>query len=164
MDTFKCIKERRSVRKFKDKKVPDDVIEKILEAGRWAPTARHIEPWKFIVIKDGKLLNEISEEADYGNFIKDAAFAIAVVTDPSSKWHNVDGALVTENLALEAWNEGLGTCWIGSLNRDKAKEILEVPEELHLLTIMPFGYPDEEPSSTRKPLEEVVYKEKFGQS
>jgi len=163
MDTSDCIKTRRSIRKYEEKDVPDKVIEKILEAGRWAPTASHKEPWYFIVIKDKKLLKVIAEEAAYGNFIKDASFAIAVVTDPSSKWHEIDGALATENMTLEAWSEGLGTCWIGALDREKAKEILEIPEELHLLTVLPFGYPDEEPTSTRKPLSEIVYKEKFGQ-
>ena len=162
MDVFKVIFERRSVRHYLPKPVEEEKILKILEACRWAPSARNLQPWELIVIKDKELLKELAKTAPYGRFIAEAPVAIAVITDPSSKWHIVDGSLLTQNLMLAAWALGLGTCWIGSMDREKAKSILSIPKEKHLLTIIPIGYPAKVKESHRKPLREFVYLNRYG--
>jgi nitroreductase len=91
---------------------------------------------------------------------------MAVVTDPSNRWHEIDGARAVQNMELAGWNEGLGTCWIGSIERERVNELLGIPPSLHLLTILPFGYPAEPNAprrKTKKSPEEVCHWGRFGQ-
>jgi nitroreductase len=145
--------------------VSDEVIVKIIEAGRLAPSAMNLQPWHFIVIRDRETIKALGPICTSGRFVVDASFAVVVVTDPSNKWHEIDGARAVQNMALSAWNEGVGSCWIGAINREKVKEILEIPKNLHVLTILPFGYPEEftvKRKKNRKSLDEILHREKFG--
>ncbi len=165
MDTFECIRKRRDIRSYLKKDVPDDVIRKIIEAGRLAPSAMNLQPWHFIVIKNKETLKELGKFCLSGRFIVDASFAIVVITEPSNKWHEIDGARAVQNMSLAAWNEGVGTCWIGAIDRDKVKERLNIPKNLHVLTVLPFGYPEEfivKRKKVRKSPNEVFHWEKFG--
>lgn len=164
MDTFECIRKRRDIRSYLKKDLPDEVIIKILEAGRLAPSAMNLQPWHFIAIKNKETLRELGRLCVSGRFIDDAAFAVVIVTDPANKWHEIDGTRSVQNMALAAWNEGVGSCWIGAIDRDRAKEMLGVPKNLHILTILPFGYPEEftvKRKKIRKSPEEVFHWEKF---
>jgi len=136
------IKERRSIRAFQDKPVPENEIKMILEAGQWAPSASNRQPWEFIVIKNNDTLKKLARVTGYGWFIGEASFAIAIVGKPriSSNWYIIDTSLVSMNMMLMAWSLGIGTCWIGSINKDKAKEILGLNSRDYLLTVLPFGY------------------------
>jgi nitroreductase len=136
------IKQRRSIRSFEITEITEDDIEMILEAGRWAPSASNRQPWEFILIKDKEILKEIASSAMYGNFVKRAPLAIAIVGKKSisPNWYIIDTSLVSMNMMLMAWSLGIGTCWIGSMDRKKAKEILKLNEDDYLLTILPFGY------------------------
>ena len=101
-----------------------------------------------------------------GRFIEQSACAVAVVTDPANHWHEIDGARAVQNMELAGWNEGLGTCWIGRLERERIKELLAIPPHLHVLTILPFGYPAETSSRRRKNKkqpEDVLHWGRFGQ-
>ncbi len=165
MDTFECIRKRRDIRSYIKKDVPDDTIKKIIEAGRLAPSAMNSQPWHFIVIKNKGTLKELGQFCSSGRFIVDASFAVAVVTDPENKWHEIDGARAVQNMALAGWNEGVGCCWIGAIDREKVKEKLNIPKNLHVLTILPFGYPEEftvRRKKVRKSPEEVFHWERFG--
>lgn len=161
MNVFECILERRSIRSFEDKEIPDELLNGILEAGRWAPSAVNRQPWEFIIIRDKEILKEIAEHARYGRFISQVPLAVAVVTDPASRWHIIDGSSGVQNMALAAWEMGIGTCWIGSLDRDEVKKILGIPDGRHLLTVLPFGYPAEIGRSRRKELDKTVHYEKW---
>ena len=160
-DVFlKFLKERRSIRSFQDKPISDREIEMILEAGRWTPSASHRQPWEFIVIKNKKILEKLSKSAFYGNFIKEVPVVIAIIAKikTSPKWYLVDTSLVSMNMMLMAWALGIGTCWIGAMNREKAKKIIGLGDNDHLLTILPFGYikgdiPEPKP---RKSLNKIV--------
>ena len=154
------IKERRSIRAFQEKQVPEKEIEMILEAGRWAPSASNRQPWEFIVIKNRDILKKIARVTGYGWFIGEASFAVAIVGKPriSQNWYVVDTSLVSMNMMLMAWSLGIGTCWIGSMNKERAKEILGLGRKDYLLTVLPFGYiqgtiPDR---TDRKPLNKIV--------
>jgi nitroreductase len=165
MDTFECIRKRRDIRSYLKKDVPDDVIKKIIEAGRLAPSAMNSQPWHFIVIKSKLKLKELGAYCLSGRFIVDSSFAVVVVTDPLNKWHEIDGARAVQNMALAGWNEGVGCCWIGAIDRERVKEKLTIPKNLHVLTILPFGYPEEftvKGKKIRKSPEEVFHWEKFG--
>ncbi len=164
MDTFECLRKRRDIRSYLKKVVPDEVIKKIIEAGRLAPSAMNLQPWHFIVIKNKETLRELGKFCVSGRFIIDASFAVVVITEPSNKWHEIDGTRAVQNMSLAAWNEGVGTCWIGAIDREKVKERLNIPKSLHILTILPFGYPEEftvKRKKIRKSPDEVFHWEKF---
>ncbi len=136
------LKSRRSIRAFQDKPIPEKEIEMILEAGRWTPSASNRQPWQFIVIKNKDTLKKIARATGYGWFIAEAPIAIAIIGKirTSHKWYIIDTSLVSMNMMLMAWSLGIGTCWIGSINKDKAKKILELGDNDYLLTVLPFGY------------------------
>lgn len=166
MDTFACIRSRRTTRAFLPRDVPEETIRKILEAGRLAPSARNQQPWHFVAIQSKDMLKQLSALCTSGRFIEQASFAVAVVTDPTNRWHEIDGARAVQSMELAGWNEGVGTCWIGSLERERIKDMLGIPKSLHLLTILPFGYPVEPNArrrKTKKRAEEVWHWERFGQ-
>ncbi len=165
LDTFECIRKRRDIRSFIDREVSDDTIMKIIEAGRLAPSAMNLQPWHFIVIKDRKTIKALGPLCTSGRFVVDASFAVVIVTDPSIKWHEIDGARAVQNMALAGWNEGVGCCWIGAIDRERVKELLGIPRNLHVLTILPFGYPEQftvKRKKNRKSLGEIAHREKFG--
>ncbi len=157
MDVYQCILTRRSVRSFLNKEVSEEALTKILEAGRWAPSASNRQPWQFIIIRNKDLLTKISEHAKYGRFVSQAPVAVAVVTDPSNNWHAIDGSTAVQNMALAAWEMGIGTCWIGAMERDEVKKILGIPENLHLLTVLPFGYPASVGTSQRRDMASMLH-------
>jgi len=161
MNVFECIMQRRSIRSYTNRRISKEALNRILEAGRWAPSAGNSQPWQFIVIRDKDILKKITEHAPYGSFTAEAQLAIAVVTDPSTSWHMVDGSSAVQNMALAAWEMGIGTCWLGSMEREEVKRILGVPDKLHLLTVLPFGYPAEVEPSTRKELGSMIHQEKW---
>ncbi|MFX1388668.1 MAG: nitroreductase family protein, partial [Promethearchaeota archaeon] len=154
------LKGRRSIRSFQNRQIKENELDMILEAGRWTPSASHRQPWEFIVIKKKTILEQLSKSAFYGKFINEAPLVIAIVgkIKTSPKWYIVDTTLVSMSMMLMAWSLGIGTCWIGSMNREKAKEILGLGKNDHLLTILPFGYikggiPEPKP---RKAIEKIV--------
>ncbi|MFX1568935.1 MAG: nitroreductase family protein [Promethearchaeota archaeon] len=157
---LKFVKARRSIRSFQDKNISENEIEMILEAGRWTPSASNRQPWEFIVVKNKEILIKLAKCLSYGRFMKQVSVAIAIVAKmkTSPKWYLIDTSLVSMNMMLMAWSLGIGTCWIGAMNREKAKEILGLGDSDHLLTLLPFGYiKGEIPEPTsRKTLDKIV--------
>ena len=169
LEVFEAIKSRRSIRMYKRDPVPEDSIIKVLDSGRWAPSAGNRQPWSFIVLKDEEVKRKVAEATTYGIFLADAPLGIVVVIDPqeaSPRSGGVeDGAIATQNMLLAAHALGLGTCWIGSYNsayEDKVKEILKIPRNRRVLSIISIGYPDESPTSARRELSEIVFTDKYG--
>ncbi len=154
------LKNRRAIRSFKEKKISDKEIEMILEAGRWAPSASNRQPWEFIVIKNEEKKQKLAKLARYGGFIGDAPIVIAIIgkIKQNPRWYIQDTSLVSMNMMLMAWALGVGTCWIGSMDREKAKKILGLGENDFVLTVLPMGYiKGEIPKPTyRKKLEKIV--------
>ncbi len=145
MDVFEAIESRRSIRKYKkDQPVEEEKLNKVLEACRASPSSHNGQPWEFIVIKNKNTLKEISKETAYGQFLANVPMGVAIVLDPnvSQSFHMVDGGILTEIFALAAHALGLGTCWVGTMNREKVKQMLNIPEGKVLLTVLPLGYPD----------------------
>lgn len=151
---------RRSTRQFESKPVPDEMVQKLLEAARWTQSACNYQPWRLIVIRNPQKLKAIAKLANYGHFIKDAPLAIAIVGDTkkSPKWYVYDTSMLAHQICLMAWSLGLGTCWIGSLDRDAAAKGLELNSHEFLTTILPIGFPKAGVtlSSTRKELKNMV--------
>jgi nitroreductase len=157
---LKFLKGRRSIRVYLDKPIKDEELNMILEAGRWTPSASNRQPWEFIVIKNKDILLKLAKTIGYGRFMRVVPVAIAIIAKikTSPKWYLIDTSLVSMNMMLMAWSMGIGTCWIGAMNREKAKNILDLGDNDHLLTILPFGYIHGEiPEPTaRKSLDKIV--------
>jgi nitroreductase len=158
-DLLDFIKERRSIRLFQENEIPDEEIEMILEAGRWAPSGSNKQPWEFIVIKNKDVIKQIEKTASYGRFMRKVPVLIAIVGKPeiNRKWYVQDTSLASMNMMLMAWALKIGTCWIGTMDREKAKEILGLKKDDFLLTVLPLGYiKGDVPSPTpRKGMDEI---------
>jgi nitroreductase len=166
MSILNVIKERRSVRRYKADPIPEDVLHRVLEAARFSPSGKNLQPWKFILVQDESLKQRLVAASVGQKFIAEAPVVVVACGFPErcySRMGNymkswaVDVAIAFEHLMLQAQEEGLGTCWIGAFEEEGVKSILNVPEEVKVLALTPLGYPDEKPVSRgRKSLEEIV--------
>ena len=168
MDVYECLKTRLTVRRFKPDPVPADVVTRILEAARWAPSSRNQQPWHLVVVTDRGVLAEMGHIATSGQFLADAPLAIAVLMDGDADSPELDAGRALQQMEIMAWSEGLGTCFVGVPFEDqnrRIKEMLGVPDRLKLITVLPFGYRADDIRGTRrrrKPLAEMVHSERFG--
>jgi len=161
---FECVRARVEVREFKADPIPAPIIQKILEAGRWSPSQRNRQPWHFIVIQQRDTLKQLGVLAASGPYLADAPLAIAVVTE-GARAPLIDGTRAISSMQLVAWEEGLGSCWIGSIDRAGVKQLLNLPDACELITVLPFGYPTDAAKALRKrrkPLEQIAHRERFG--
>jgi nitroreductase len=165
MDVLETIRDRRSIRRYHKKDVPDEKLMQVLEAGRWAPSAHNSQCRKFIVVKDQGTRRELARIAPYGAFLTEAPVAIAVVIDPLVSSHPVeDGAAATQNMLLAAHALGLGSCWIGAYGsgyEDRARRILGIPDDKRLLSLVSLGYPAESGGSSRMELSKLLCYERY---
>ena len=163
MDTFKAILKRRSVREFSGDPIPKDDLVRLVEAARWAPSGYNRQPWEFIIITDPEMIRQLKVAAQW---MDKAAAIIAVVLDhQSSKFWLEDGSAAIENILLAATAMGYGSTWLQGYtepSEEKFKQLLGVPAEKRLLTLIPVGVPAAWPTQEKKPLEEILYWEKFG--
>ena len=168
MEVYECVRARRTIRKFKGDAVPDAVIEKVLHAGRLAPSSRNQQPWHFIVIRERDTLKALGEVATSGTFVADAPLAVAVVMENADSAF-LDAGRAIQQMELVAWSEGMGTCFVGLRaegQKEKVKEMLGIPQEMELITLLPFGYREDDfqgRGTPRKPMAEMAHSEKFGQ-
>jgi len=164
MDVLEAIRARRSIRRYRQDPVPEEALEKILEAGRWAPSASNAQPWHFVVFSDAEKRRRVARSFLYGPFLIEAPVGIAVVIDPRASSCPVqDGTLAVYAIMLAAHSLGLGTCWINpSFGDDEAKEILGIPRDKRIICVLSLGYPAEAPTKPRKKLEDIVFREGWG--
>ncbi len=164
MDVFACIQSRPAVRSFRTEQIPEDVIKKILHAGRQAHSQRNRQPWRFVIVQNRDTLKQIGALASTGPYIAEAPLAIALVIE-GAKNPYIDATRAAECLMLAAWSEGIGSCWVGGIDRPKIKELLGIPEEAELITVIPFGYPTAEETTkpkVRKRLGKIAFRERYG--
>ncbi len=162
-----CIEQllaRRSIRKYKNQKVSEEVINNILEAGRQAPSAANFQTWHFIVIKEQKG-KEACTFRGYNLFTKTADFIIIGLYRKSEVMMEnlalMDITIALQNMVIAAWLQGVGSCWIGAFDEIKLKETLNLPADSKIVGLVPFGIPDEKPSQRKKPLSEIVHFDKW---
>lgn len=164
MDFFDCVGKRASVRRYKDQPIEKDVLIRLVDAGRRAPSARAQEPWEFVVITDSGLLQKIADIAPNGKFIENAAAAIVIFCMPT-KYYLEDGCAATENVLLAAAADGLGACWIAGDKKEYAQSIaslLRAPQELKLISIISLGIAlDEAKQIKKRAIEQMLHWDKF---
>ena len=166
---LEAIKKRQSIRSYQDKEIPEETLQHILEAGRLAPSAKNGQPWKFIIVKDKDLRKKLVLACKNQEFIGEASVVIVgCATNPNYKMGNgehsytIDLAIALDHMSLQAASLGLGTCWIGTFYQDQVKKVLDIPEEVRVVALMPVGYPKELGSKRgRKPLSEIVCYDKY---
>lgn len=165
MDAIHVLKTRRSIRHYSGKEIDIKILEKIIDCARLAPSANNIQPWEFVVVTQKEKLAKIANAATYGKFIKHAAACIVVCGKKDSKHLIEDCCAATQNILLAAWSLGIGSCWVAGWKRSYNPEIMNllgIPEEMEIVSILPLGYPAEkpEPHGKRK-LSDVLHWEKF---
>lgn len=176
---LKEIEDRRSIRKYKDQPVPEDVLNDILESARLAPSGSNTQPWRFIVVRSKETREKLSRADHNQSWMLSAPVLIVCVADPRCQMENDDGSKVfsvneespelslkrvirdasiaVEHMALEAVSQGLGTCWTGWYEQDGIRPVLNIPEDKYVCCVLTLGYPDEAPAPRpRKPMEELV--------
>ena len=169
MDVFTAISQRYSVRAYKATDVEEDKLKKVLEAGRLSPSASNRQDWKFIVVKNRETRRKLAKAAFGQSFIGEAPVVIvACGTEPKAMlacgqpMYTVDVSIACAYMILQAYELGLGTCWIGAFKEDEAKKILNVPEHVRVVAMTPLGYPNQPPSQkSRKSLDQIVCYEKY---
>lgn len=173
MDFYEVIRTRRSIRSYKPDPIPDDVLMRVLDAARIAPSGRNLQPWKFIVVRDAELKRRLAIACHDQMFIAEAPVVI-VACGYNIRWNRgeymgdlsmlVDVSIAFTHLILAARAEGLGTCWIGSFSNEEVKKILGIPKDVNVVAITPLGYPKgkgfREPGP-RKSLQEIVSFDKY---
>ena len=203
MDVVEAIKTRRSIRRFEEKIVPDELLSKIVDAARWAPSGDNAQAWVFIIIKDRQLKENIQsflcdralryiesvegkkELEKYGldirlkwleaiqsqNFqehVSKAPVVIAIFGDVSSPYYIYDCCAATQNLILSAHAFGLGSCWIDpgisdELTESQIRNLLNVPENLRIVSLVAVGFPAETPKPRpRKDIEAIAFLNQYG--
>ncbi|MDE5422620.1 nitroreductase family protein [Ancylomarina sp. DW003] len=172
MNLLNTIKDRYSVRAYLDKKVEDEKLMQILEAGQYAPSAVNFQPWHFIVIREKENHDKFSH-IYHREWFKEAPVYIVICSDHSKSWKraedekdhaDIDAAITTDHMTLQATELGLGTCWICNFHVQKCREYFDLPDHIEPVSILSLGYPDLEkrqPKKKRNSLDEIVHWEKF---
>lgn len=170
MDFTDVIKNRRSHRKFKEDIVDDEILKRIIEAGRLAPTWSNMQGPRYIIVKNKTIIKEIAD-GNGQKWIEKVPMLIVVCIAPKGSGKNangleyfpVDAAICMEHIVLAATNEGLGTCWIGLFDENKIKDALSIPEKVRVIALTPLGYSRYTPrEQIRKPIEQICFSEKWG--
>jgi nitroreductase len=141
MDVLEAIKTRKSVRAYDSRPISNEILLRILEAGRLAPSAGNVQPWHFVVVTDVEKRKRLAQTR-YARFLAESPVVIVGCGDQkaSPRWYMVDVTIALENMVLTATNEGLGTCWIGSFSEDEIREILKIPENFRIVALLAVGY------------------------
>jgi len=165
MDTFEAIRTVLAVRQFRDTAIPEDVVRQIVEAAHLTASSMNGQPWHFIVVRDKDTLRQLGALAKTGPYIPQAPLAVVVATT-ESVFAVSDASRAIQDMILTAWSRGVASNWVGFHGLDAVKPVLGIPGDMDVLAIVPFGYPTHPVGAgrkQRKPLGEVVHRERFGQ-
>lgn len=169
MDVSTAIANRRSVRAYKDSEVEDEKLRKVLDAARLAPSASNRQEWKFIVVRDRETRKKLAKAALGQSFVAQAPVVIVAcgtetqrVMTCGQSTYTVDVSIACTHMILQAFELGLGTCWLGAFHEGEVKDILKIPGHIRVVTMIPLGYPDQPPQmKSRKGLDEIVCYEQY---
>jgi nitroreductase len=173
MELFDAIKSRRSIRKYKEEVPEHELIEKIVEAGIWAPSAGDLQSWDAIIIKNEKTKFKITIAAYVQEFIAKAPILIVICANKANSGARYgdrgrdlyciqDATCAAMNMVLRAYDLGLGTAWVGAFKEEDISKALELPSYIRPVALIPLGYPDEDVEAPpRRRIEQVIHKEKY---
>lgn len=170
MEAIKCIKERRSIRNFQDKKVPHEVIDEIIDAAAYAPSWKNTQVTRYLVTEDKEKMNAIADGCVLGfeyniDTIRKAAALVVVTmikgrsglekdgsatTPKGADWGVFDTGIATQTFCLAAHDKGIGTVIMGIFDENKVSEVISIPEGQQVAALIAVGYPAEEPKAPRR--------------
>ena len=166
MDFYQTVSARKSIRSYRPDPVPDEVFNRIMEAARIAPSAKNIQPWKFIIVRAPKVRQELAIACNNQQSVAQAPITICgcaieriCYRGMGGYWNSwaVDLAIALDHLILAATAEGLGTCWIGAFKEAEVRRVLQIPEDIKIVALTPLGYPTQEARAMpRKPMSEIT--------
>jgi nitroreductase len=156
LDVYEAAIKRRTIRRFLQKPIPIEVLKKLLNAARLAPSAGNLQPCEYVLVTDNDLLDKVFPTLKWARYIapegtpreseRPVAYVVVLVNKmKAGEGGEVDCAAAIENMILTAWEEGIGTCWIGSVDRDRLGKILSIPEYCRICFVVALGYKAEEP-------------------
>src|SRR5712692_1947385 len=174
MRETELIRSLRAVRQLSDREIPDDVLQDVLEAGRWTGSSKNTQPWDLIVVRNRETLTGLSKCGAFAGHLAGAKLGIALVMHGDDPWTCMDEGRLMQNLMLAAWAHGVGSC-IGSIypeHQQRARELLGIPANRYLRTVLSIGYPASPEALRlpvnagiprgRRPLDDLVSRERFG--
>lgn len=176
MDFKDVIRTRRSVRSFADRDIPPDVLERVMEAARIAPSGNNRQPWRFVIVRNAPKRKQIADACYDQGFVADAPVVIVCSAEPypnsyepwGNNSHLADAVIAMDHLILAARDEGLGTCWVGAVHDNRVKKIVNAPRNVKVLMVIPIGYPAHEGAFTdtswRSNLEDIRFFEEYGKA
>ena len=164
MDVMEAIGKRRSIRSYQDRPVEDEKLQAVLEAGRLAPSARNLQEWRYVVVRDRDLRAKLAEAANGQTFVGEAPVVLVACAKTDGhkmscgeRSYPIDVAISLDHISLKAVEEGLGTCWVGAFDADAVRKLLDIPDDIRVVELMPLGYPASEPAARpRLALDEIV--------
>jgi nitroreductase len=163
MDAMQALKTRRCVRAYADQPVERQLIEEVIDCGRLAATAINIQPWEFVVVTDPGVRRRIASCTEYGKFIAGAPVCVVVLSKEGT-YYLEDGSAATQNLLVAAHALGLAGCWVAGDKKSYAREVCGIvgaPAGYRLVSLVPIGYPAEQPTKQKRPLSDVLHWERF---
>jgi nitroreductase len=166
MNVHEAIRTILAGRSYDDRAIPDDVVRRIVEAGRLTGSSMNKQPWHFVVVREREALRRLGELVRSGPYIAQAPLAIAVAIEKDSVFAVSDASRAVQSMALAAWEDGVASNWAGWGPLHAAGELLGVPSNMSVLAVLPFGYPAQPAGrgkKQRKPLGEVASSERYGQ-
>jgi len=164
MNVLKIVKDRRSVRTFQKKEIPGTLLERICEAGRWAPSGLNNQPWRFLILRDKNILKKLARFTNSGSIIKAAPASIVVCMDIAVSYNREKdlmaiGACI-ENMLLQAHALKLGACWLGEIlnKKEEVTKFLDLPKGYDLMAVVAFGIPTKKKSKGKRvPLKKLIF-------
>jgi len=165
MEVFEAVRTVLAVRQFEEKPIPEALVRQIVEAGHLSASSLNGQPWQFLVIENKETLRRLGALAKNGPYIAQAPLAIIVGME-ESVFAVSDASRAIQSMILTAWEQGIGSNWVGFANLQEINAIVGMPEQITILAILPFGYPVKtigKGHKKRKPLDEIAHRERWGQ-
>ena len=168
MTVIDAIRKRYSCRSYQDRAVEKEKLAQVFEAARLAPSAKNLQDWRFVVVADKQKKQQVADTTNRPDVFVKAGAIIAACSNSDFVMKcgqpvaPIDVAIALEHISLQATELGLATCWIGSFETEKVREILGIPEDVAIIELMALGYPaDGQRETGREPIEKIVCYEKW---
>lgn len=173
MGIYDLILKRRTIRKFQQKKLERDLLEKFVNAARMAPSGSNLQPLKYVIVHEDEKVQKVFEQVKWAGYIapngnpgedeKPVAFIVILAdTEIRKSGYEEDAGAAAQNIFLTALEEGVGTCWMGAIDRNEIRRLLGVPERYIIDTVVALGYPAESPVAEAEQGSIKYYKDEKG--
>ncbi len=169
MNVLEAIRSKRAVREYQDRPIPESAVRTILDAGRLSQSAKNLQPWHFVAISNRDLLRKLAEMGRFSPHLGEAALGVVILTPAPEERFQIlfDAGQSAAYMQLAAWEMGIGSCLVTSYDREKVRQLLGFPGDLHVRVAIAFGYPADDPSPStssrrdRRRFDDVVHWEKW---